>query len=55
MSETKGASDNDAIRRALQLVTEALDVLDGGAGAPNAAAHLSLAQEELRQALRRET
>jgi hypothetical protein len=34
-------------------VTEAMDLLDAHDGPPDAAAHLSLAQETLRQALRR--
>ena len=42
-----------AVERALVLVTEAMDLLDAHDGPPDAAAHLSLAQETLRQALRR--
>lgn len=41
-----------AVRRALELVTEALDLLDAHGGPPDAAAHLSLAQERLREAIR---
>jgi hypothetical protein len=41
-----------AIRRALANVTEALDLLDAHDGPPDAAAHLSLAQERLRAAIK---
>jgi hypothetical protein len=51
MSETNEGSNSDAIRRALQLVTEAMDVLDGHGGPPDAVAHLSIAQDQLRRAL----
>ena len=40
------------LKEALALVTEALDLLDAYDGPPEAAAHLSLAQEQLRGALR---
>jgi hypothetical protein len=40
-----------AIRRALKLTTEAIDLIDAHGGPPDAAAHLSLAQERLREAL----
>jgi hypothetical protein len=40
-----------AIRRALELVTEAIDLLDAHDGPPDATANLSLAQEQLRQIL----
>jgi len=52
MSDRGGPANSDAIRRALQLVTEAMDLLDGHGGAPDASAHLSIVQEQLRQALR---
>lgn len=42
----------DAVERALALVTEAMDLLDARGGPPDAAAHLSLAQERLRRAIR---
>ena len=38
-----------AIQRALSLVTEAIDLLDAHNGPADAAAHLSVAQEYLRQ------
>lgn len=38
------------IRRALQLVIEAMDLLDAHGVAPDAAAHLALAQQDLRKA-----
>ena len=41
-----------AVERALVLVTEAMDLLDAHDGPPDAAAHLSLAQERLRRAIR---
>lgn len=47
-----GNKGERAVRRALALVTEALDLLDAYDGPPDAAAHLSLAQERLRQAMR---
>ena len=37
-----------AIRRALTLVTEAMDLLDAFDGPPDAAANLALAQQRLR-------
>jgi len=37
--------------RALTLVTEAMDVLDAHGVSPDAAAHLALAQQMLRQSL----
>ena len=40
-----------AIRRALKLITEAIDLLDAHDGPPDAAAHLAVAQQRLRQAL----
>ena len=38
-----------AIGRALKLITEAMDLLDAHGGPPDAAAHLSLAQDKLKQ------
>jgi hypothetical protein len=38
-----------AIGRALKLITEAMDLLDAHGGPPDAAAHLSLAQDRLKQ------
>jgi hypothetical protein len=40
-----------ATRRALALVTQAMDLLDAHGGPPDAAAHLAMAQQQLRQAL----
>ena len=40
-----------AIRRALSLVTEAMDLIDAHDGPPEAAAHLALAQQRLREVL----
>ena len=44
---TQGA----AIRRALTLITEAMDLLDAHDGPPDAAAHLDLAQDRIRKFL----
>ena len=41
------------IKRALELITEALDLLDGHGGPADATAHLDLAQQRLREELRR--
>ena len=53
----RGTKNEAAVRRALELITEAMDVLDAHDGPPDAAAHLSLAQERLREtvAARRES
>ena len=48
----RGNKRDAAIERAVALVTEALGLLDAHDGPPDAAAHLSLAQERLRQAIR---
>lgn len=37
--------------RALALISEALDLLDAHGGSPQAAAHIALAQQDLRQAI----
>jgi hypothetical protein len=47
----RGTKNEAAVRRALELITEAMDVLDAHDGPPDAAAHLSLAQERLREAV----
>ena len=39
---------------ALELITEAMDLLDAHDGPPDAAAHLAVAQQRLRQALARD-
>lgn len=49
--ETNDARLVKAMRHALSLVTEAMDVLDAHNIAPDAAAHLALAQQRLRQLL----
>lgn len=41
-----------ATRRALSLVTEAMDLLDAHGIAPDAAANLAMAQQQLRQLVR---
>lgn len=43
----------NAVKRALALVTEAMDTLDAHGIAPHAAAHLALAQQQLRDELPR--
>ena len=40
-----------AIQRALELTTEALDLLDAHDGPPDAAAHLDVGAQRLREAL----
>jgi hypothetical protein len=42
------------LQRALQLATEAMDLLDAHATEPEAAAYIALAQERLRTALTRD-
>ena len=51
MAGSRDARQSGAVRRALSLVTEAMDLLDAHGGAPDAAAHLAMAQQRLRQAL----
>jgi hypothetical protein len=51
--ESNDARRAKAARRALSLVTEAMDLLDAHNVAPDAAAHLALAQQRLRQVLER--
>jgi hypothetical protein len=41
-----------ATRRALSLVTEAMDLLDAHSVAPHSAAHLAIAQQQLRELVR---
>ena len=41
-----------AAQRAVALVTEAMDLLDAHGVAPDAAAHLAMAQQQLRQILK---
>lgn len=47
------AHRKSAIKRALSLVTEAMDVIDAHGGPPDAAVHLELAQQKLREELTR--
>ena len=50
MAGQRNQPNEKVIGRALELVTEAMDVLDGHGVAPSASAHLALAQQELRKA-----
>ena len=50
MAGQRNPPNEKAIRRALELVTEAMDLLDAHGAAPSAAAHLALAQQDLRKA-----
>jgi hypothetical protein len=51
MAGQRTESQGRALMRALQLVTEAMDLLDAHGVAPDAAAHLAMAQQQLRQAI----
>jgi hypothetical protein len=51
MASERTEAQTKAIRRALELVTEAMDLLDAHHAAPDPAAHLAFAQQHLRQAL----
>ena len=51
MSKRTEGQAAEAVRRALELTTEAMDILDGHRQCPDAAAHLALAQETLRRDL----
>ena len=51
MAGARNERQAKAVTRALALVTEAMDLLDAYDGPPEAAAHLALAQQRLRQAL----
>jgi hypothetical protein len=44
--------NSNAIERALSLISEAIDILDAHDGPPDAAAHLCIVQERLRQVMR---
>jgi hypothetical protein len=46
-----GASKTEALSRAITLVSEAMDVLDGHVASPEAAALLELALEKMREQL----
>ncbi|MBW0007786.1 MAG: hypothetical protein JO335_08760 [Sphingomonas sp.] len=45
------AQQSKALKRAVTLVTEAMDLLDAHGCSPDAAAHLAMAQQEMRRAL----
>ena len=49
--ESKRTLETLAMKRALALITEAMDLLDGHRGPPDAAVHLELAQQRLREEL----
>jgi len=49
--ERNGVSHEQVLRRALQLATEAMDLLDAHGSDPQAAAYFGLAQEQLRKSL----
>jgi hypothetical protein len=49
MAGQRNGMHGKAIRRALGLVTEAMDVLDAHSQAPDVSAQLALAQQRLRQ------
>jgi len=51
--ESTEQNSGSAISRAIALVTEAMDLLDAHEGPPDAAAHLALAQQLLRQAIQK--
>lgn len=51
MAGKRNQTQEKAIRRALLLLTEAMDLLDAHDGPPEAAAHLAMAQQQLRQVL----
>ena len=50
-AEQNGNGGTAAIKRAAELISEALDLLDGHGGPAEAAAHLDLALQRLREAL----
>ena len=49
--ESDDARRKSAVKRALTLVTEAMDIIDAHSGPPEAAVHLELAQQKLREEL----
>jgi hypothetical protein len=51
MAGSRNGRSIKALRRALTLVTEAMDLLDAYEGPPEAAAHLAMAQQQLRHEL----
>lgn len=53
MSGSRKIADSSQVaKRVVALVTEAMDLLDAHGVAPEAAAHLAMAQQQLRQILR---
>ena len=50
-SDTTNPNSGRAARRALELVTEAMDLLDGHGDCPTIVAQLALAQQALREHL----
>ena len=46
-----GVPRDQVLKRALELVTEAMDLLDAHGGDPKAAAYLALGQQQLRRTL----
>lgn len=50
-SQDEGSHRLQAIRRAIKLTTTAMDLLDAHRGPPDAAAHLDLALQKMREAL----
>ncbi|QNM83501.1 hypothetical protein H8M03_03990 [Sphingomonas sabuli] len=51
MAEESGKNEKAALYRALQMVTNAMDFIDGECDVPEAAVHLDLARHELTKAL----
>ena len=49
MAGKRNDNSERLINRVLSLVTEAMDLLDASGASPEAAAHLALAQQELRR------
>jgi hypothetical protein len=50
MAGQRNDSQAKVLKRALLLVTEAMDLLDAHGASPEATAHLAMAQQKLRQA-----
>ena len=51
MASRRQAGEEAVLMRSAKLVSEAMDLLDGHAVAPEAAAYLALAQQQLREQL----
>jgi hypothetical protein len=54
MADVRGDGARTAIKRALALTTEALDLIDAHGGPADAAAHLDCARDRLQESLRSE-